>query len=387
VTVNFLVTTGGGTIANPSVTTDEGGVASPGSWALGTIAGIQTIRAAAVGVQGSVVIFATAKPGPTTSLAKVGAEPAASPIGSTIDSIVVLATDKFGNPVPGQTVAFTVTAGGGTVSPASRSTLADGRAAAQWTLGNLLDVQNLASAALPDGSLPVAFSTLSTRPVAAVRFVEHVLVVDSAQTIMPAIALLDVAGNNVPGATVSLATRNVNVATAGSGTATGSKSGQTFLVATSTDNSVLRDSAVLIVASAGKPAVFLTMPRFDLKGDTTFTVSVMVDSRSPTVAIGAATLQVVWNPSVVSFVSQQAGSSTAFVDINTNAAAGVAAIAMVSSAGITGTAEIRRLTFKASTVVGRAGSLSVDVIDMAAATTFANLVAQTVSAVYPVRIR
>jgi hypothetical protein len=301
---------------------------------------------------------------------------------------VVIATDKFGNAVPGEVVAFRVTAGGGTVSPPSRTTLADGRAAARWTLGGEVDVENRVIASRPDGSLAVAFSSLSTRPISALRFAEHVLVVDSAQTLTPSITLLDASGVPVPGASASFNTRNVAIATAGSGTVTGSKSGQTFVIATSSDNPNASDSAIVLVAGAGKPAVILSMPRFDLRADTTFTVSLIVDSRSSSVGVGAATLQVVWNPSVLTLLSDETGSANALVDVNKSAAAtGVATIAMASSSGLTGPAEIRRLTFRASVFSGRTGSVSVDVIDMAAATTFANLVSQTVSGVYPLRIR
>jgi hypothetical protein len=388
VAVTFAVTTGGGTIETPSATTDQSGTASAGPWILGGVAGVQSVRATAAGVPGSPATFtATATAGATVSLTKVGTEPSTSPAGSSIDSIVVIAKDKFGNAVPGQAVVFTVTAGGGTVSPATRTTLADGRAAARWTVGPDVEVQNTATAALSNGSLSVPFSLLSTRPIAAVRFAEHVLVVDSGQTINPAISLMDSTGSGVAGATAAFTTRDLGVATAGSGSVTGSKSGQTFLVATSVDNQNARDSAVVLVGGGGKPVVFLTMPRFDLKTDSTFTVSLVVDSRSPT-AIGAATLQVVWDPAVVTLLNEQAGSTTALVAVNTTAAvSGSATIAMISSAGVTGPVEVRRLTFKASSVAGRTGSISVHVADMAAATTFANLAPVTVSGLYPVRIR
>lgn len=49
--------------------------------------------------------------------------------------IVVRVTDRFGNPVAGVAVAWSVAAGGGTVDPASSVTAADGRALTHWTLG------------------------------------------------------------------------------------------------------------------------------------------------------------------------------------------------------------------------------------------------------------
>jgi hypothetical protein len=145
---------------------------------------------------------------------------------------------------------------------------------------------------------------------------------------------------------------------------------------------------MVVVSGAGKPAVILTVPRFDLKTDTVFTVSLIVDSRSLTAPVGSATLQVVWNTSVLTFVSQEAVASNALVDVNSSATAnGVLTVGMASSAGVTGAVELRRITFKASSIAGRTGTLTVDVADLAAAGTFANLTGQTVSGSYPLRTR
>ncbi|CAN5155551.1 hypothetical protein BH23GEM2_BH23GEM2_11980 [soil metagenome] len=50
VTVNFEVTAGGGTVANPTHLTDAQGAASPGSWVLGPAAGTHTLTASATGL-------------------------------------------------------------------------------------------------------------------------------------------------------------------------------------------------------------------------------------------------------------------------------------------------------------------------------------------------
>ena len=60
---------------------------------------------------------------------------------------------------------------------------------------------------------------------------------------------------------------------------------------------------------------------------------------------------------------------------------------MASSAGVVGAVELRKITFKASATANRAGILSVDVADISAAGTFANLTGLTVSGSYPLRIR
>jgi hypothetical protein len=47
----------------------------------------------------------------------------------------VMVQDAAGNPIAGATVTFAVTSGGGSVSPATTATLANGKATAAWTLG------------------------------------------------------------------------------------------------------------------------------------------------------------------------------------------------------------------------------------------------------------
>jgi VCBS repeat-containing protein len=51
------------------------------------------------------------------------------------DALVAKVTDSQGRPVEGQTVAFTVDVGGGSVAPGSVTTGADGLASTDWTLG------------------------------------------------------------------------------------------------------------------------------------------------------------------------------------------------------------------------------------------------------------
>ena len=57
--------------------------------------------------------------------------------------LVVSVVDALDRPVQGQTVAFSVDAGGGTVAPATASTDADGLASASWTLGTGAGTQSV----------------------------------------------------------------------------------------------------------------------------------------------------------------------------------------------------------------------------------------------------
>jgi hypothetical protein len=74
---------------------------------------------------------------------------------SEAPTVVVL--DRFGNPVPGAAVRWSVTAGGGSVS-GGETTDAEGRASASWTLGNGVGAQKLTAAVEGAHGSPVTFT-------------------------------------------------------------------------------------------------------------------------------------------------------------------------------------------------------------------------------------
>lgn len=395
VTVFFAVISGDGTRNPASVTSDANGVATLSSWILGNIMGENRLSAtvqqqSGSSQQGSVpsaIFTATGNPGPGVTLTKISPDRISTPATSNVDSIVVRVSDQFGNPVAGETVNFSVTAGDGSVAPASRVTLADGRAAARWTIGATIDAVNSVTVT-KSGADPVVFTTIASRPVFGIRFPATAIVVDSAAARQPNAVGLDQNGTPIPGASFSYVTRNQFVATVLGDGINGFRSGNTFVVASSTDNPGVVDSARLIVAKVGGPVVLANVPRFDLRTDTTFTVSLVVDMRTSGLTLGAATLQVVWNPAVLTYVGNAEGSAGAGATVNTaNAASGSITLALASPAGLAGSVEVRQITFKARTTAGTTGTLGVNVIDLVSGGTFANLVPLTVSGSYPLRLR
>ncbi len=164
--VSFAVTAGGGAISASSATSGRDGVAAV-LWTLGTTPGTQLVSASA-SLTGSPILFSVnAQADAAAALAKIGADVTTSIAATTIDSVRVLVTDRFNNPKPGAPVVFVVSAGGGSVSPASVSTGADGRAAARWTLGNAANQVNTVTATT--ASLPVVtFSTNTVSGPAAI---------------------------------------------------------------------------------------------------------------------------------------------------------------------------------------------------------------------------
>ena len=261
ISVTFALATGGGSLTGPVATTDANGVATVGSWVLGTTAGVNTLTAAAVNVPGSPLTFtATGIAGAPATITKISTDPVSPAPGSNVDSIVVKIADQFGNAVAGAAVTFAVTSGGGTVSPPTVTTGANGQAAARWTLGTSPNTPNVAIATRAGLASPtVTFSTTTaagtSSAVSAVRMSAKMFVVDSLATITPGVTAVDAQGNAVAGAAITLVARSATTVTISGGTVTGAHPGQTFLVATSTDNPNAMDSALVVVANIGAPVV------------------------------------------------------------------------------------------------------------------------------------
>lgn len=134
--VSFAPTHGGEATEN-LVTTDANGFAST-VWRLGTFAGTQALAVSAPGVTFQIAVSATATVGPASRLSiSSGNYQAGEPGQPLAHPVVVRVTDAWENPVPGSTVTFATTMGGGAISPSSVSTGPDGRAGATWTLGPL----------------------------------------------------------------------------------------------------------------------------------------------------------------------------------------------------------------------------------------------------------
>jgi adhesin/invasin len=393
ITVTFALATGGGSLAGPTAMTDANGVATVGSWVVGTTAGVNTLTAAAVNVPGSPLTFtATGVAGAPATITKISVDPVSPQAGSNVDSIAVKITDQFGNVVSGATVTFAVTSGGGTVSPASVTTGANGQAAARWTLGTSPNTPNVAIATRAGLASPtVTFSTTTaagtSSSVSAVKMSGRLFVVDSLATVTPGVTVFDAQGNAIANAGFTLVARSPTTVTISGGAVTGAHAGQTFVVATSTDNPNAMDSALVVVANVGAPVVTAAVPRYDLKTDTTFTVSVIVDMRTGTEKLGAATLQVTWDPTVLIYQSDAQGSANVALTLNTTSTAtGLYTMTFADVTGFAGAVEMRKLTFKAASTVGKTGALSVIVLDLSGVA-LTNFLPRTVSPYFPIKTR
>jgi adhesin/invasin len=136
VAVTFTVTAGGGAVTGSPATTGANGVATVVSWTLGPVSGLNTVTATSPGLP-TVTFNATGGAGvPATVVAFQGNNQVAVQGTQVPIQPAVKVTDQNGNPVPGVTVTFAVTGGGGSATGVNQTTDAAGLAVvASWTLG------------------------------------------------------------------------------------------------------------------------------------------------------------------------------------------------------------------------------------------------------------
>jgi VCBS repeat-containing protein len=159
--VTFTVLRGGGSVAPQTVTTNADGLAAA-TWTLGPTAGTQELRARTLqggtGTPLDVPFTATALAGSGSVLVGVRGDDQTGPVNSALaDSLVVKATDAVGNPVAGVEVTWSVT-GGGSISPVTVVTDADGLAAAERVLGGSSGAQSARATVEGFTGSPVIFS-------------------------------------------------------------------------------------------------------------------------------------------------------------------------------------------------------------------------------------
>jgi hypothetical protein len=136
VAVAWAAASGGGSVQPGTGTSGADGTASTLA-ALGPKAGANTFTASSASLTGSPVVFAaTSTAGPAANLAAFSGNAQTGQPNSTLGlPLVVQATDSNGNPVSGIAVTFAAGAGGGSVTPTSAVTAANGTASTAATLG------------------------------------------------------------------------------------------------------------------------------------------------------------------------------------------------------------------------------------------------------------
>src|SRR6266704_2878107 len=157
--VTFTVSGGGGSLTGGTQLTNAAGVATVGSWTLGTIAGPNTLTASAPGVT-PVVFTATGWAGAAASIVKVAGD-LQSAIVNTVVPIVpqVRIVDQFGNHVSGTTVSAAVASGGGSVVNATPVSDSAGIASVgSWRLGTLVGTNSVSVGGTGLAGSPISFT-------------------------------------------------------------------------------------------------------------------------------------------------------------------------------------------------------------------------------------
>ncbi|MCO5170525.1 MAG: Ig-like domain-containing protein [Planctomycetes bacterium] len=206
--VGFAVATGGGSLSTAQAATNAMGEAAT-ALTLGRSAGTNTVRVTAAGLAGSPLTFtALGTPGPVAALAKVSGDAQGGPPATALaEPLVVMARDAFGNAVGNVQVSFTVATGGGSLTPTTAATNAQGLAATRLTLGPNPG-QNAVRAAAA-GVTAVTFTADAAAPTAA--RVELTSGDAQSGTVGAALAnplvvtVRDAQGNPVPNVTVAFA--------------------------------------------------------------------------------------------------------------------------------------------------------------------------------------
>ncbi|HEX6644700.1 MAG TPA: Ig-like domain-containing protein [Gemmatimonadales bacterium] len=208
VTVQFVVISGGGALAEALPITDASGIASVGSWTLGSV-GENQVNALLPGVAGSPTVFrATATQSGTVTAIPTDA---VGVVGAAVTPPGVLVRNGSGAPLAGIAVAFEVASGGGTVQGAEKVTGADGRAfVGGWTLGPAAGIQELRATVPPGyGGSPVLFSVqaVGSAPssIAIAAGNGQTARVASAVPVRPAVRVTDAGGQPVAGYPVTFA--------------------------------------------------------------------------------------------------------------------------------------------------------------------------------------
>jgi hypothetical protein len=196
---------------------------------------------------------ATAPVGPPSAIHTVTAASFNAVAGSAITGgVTVKVVDARGQSVGGSRVAFTVTAGDGTVSPQLILSDPAGIAHAEWTIGQTAG-QNTLLASIEGVDSTTTFSVTGTAgPATTVSVTPHVLRLPVGTVIGTVTgAVVDKYGNAISGNTTTYTSRNTGLVTVNSTTGAVtvvSGSGTTYVVAT---GATFSDSSLVIVLKSG----------------------------------------------------------------------------------------------------------------------------------------
>lgn len=378
----------GGSFATAQSTTGANGIATV-SFTTGSVSGPYQISAVDdASLSGSFVLATVAGP-PARYVVTAGST---SPVAGASVAVTAQLADANGNAVSssGRTVTWSVTGeSGGVLTPPASQTSASGAALTSYTTGTSIGVTYALTASDASGFTGSVNLTNAAGTLEAVSWTPgHVVVTDTAYSTAGLFIATNQFGRLIGAPALTYTSRTASAASvSAAGVVTPLARGQTMIVANATANAAAKDSALFAIATPGGPVVRTDLSRFDLRHDTTVTVTVIADMRSATL-LGAATIELAWDPTVLRYVSDaEAGSGVGALVGSANAANGSLVITAASASGFGGAVQLRNVTFLVNSTTGRTGSLTLIVNELAAATSFTSLLATTLAISYPLVIR
>ena len=223
VPVTFSVLSGGGRVTGGVATTDATGVATVGSWVLGSATGEQTLaaRVEAGGVANNPVLFTATATTPTGSqMVATAGDGQHATVGQLVPiAPTVVVRNGAGDGIPGVVVTFAVATGGGGVVGSRQVTDATGMATVGgWFLGPLAGTNTLtaSSTGLPAVTFTATGVAGIPTSMVAVSQTTQSATAGTAVADPPSVIVRDAAGVPVAGVVVTF------TVTAGGGSVTGS---------------------------------------------------------------------------------------------------------------------------------------------------------------------
>jgi VCBS repeat-containing protein len=254
---------GGGSISPATVVTGADGLAAA-ERVLGNASGAQSAQASVAGI--SPVSFThTAVAANPTILVLVSGDAQSGSVGAALaDSLVVRLEDDNGNGVGGKAIAWFVNPGGGSVSPTTSTTNANGFARTQWTLGASTGGY-VVNAVYPGLSSVPFVATASAGGPVKLAFTQVPVNTRAGATITPSVKVAIQDGN---GNTVTSAQNQITLAIGtnpGSGTLSGTVTAAAVNgVATFADLSIDKAGSGYTLAASAGGLTGATSPAFDI---------------------------------------------------------------------------------------------------------------------------
>ena len=222
----------GGSLANSSQLTNSAGIASAGTWTLGTVAGTQTLKADVAQGALSSQISASATNAAPTRIRGVTGDGQTVAAGSAVpDSITVQVVDPYDNGVSGRAVSFSIDSGTGSLSAPLATSNSQGYARlGGWTVSTKTGTDGIIATS-PGLTPHRIFATVTPGPAVGIETPADTMKIAVGDSTSLWARYVDAYGNFGDEANVAWSSRNTTIVTVIGSRARGHSIGVTYLIA------------------------------------------------------------------------------------------------------------------------------------------------------------